>query len=578
MLSQHFSHSKKNQRTGVDLLRDPLLNRGLSFSAKERKDLKVAGLMPALVDCDSSSEGCYQERLCMKRLQTLPNNLDKFDYLMRIYDTDKVAFFRIISRNVQELMPLVYTPTIGLACENYDLVHCNGRGLFIPITEAGNITSILENWPIKDVRVIVVTDGERVLKLGDLGAYGMGIAVGKLVLCTALAGISPENCLPVVLDVGTNNQKLLDDPLYFGVRAERATGDAYDNFVAEFMQSCTKVFGKDVLIQFEDFSNQTALRFQKKYAPQYCCFNDDIQGAASAILSGLLTASRKSGRKLQEETFVCFGAGKLMLGFARLLLEALKSLCSLNEREARSRIFMVDSRGLIVKNRAKGGISTEKAVFARPVGTPEMTDLKEIIKYCKCTSLIGASAVPNSFSSEAMSQLAEHCREPLIFALSTPTERAECTAEAAYKATKGQCLFASGNPSAPVTLEPNETPDNSKTCRKPGQANSSYILPGLVLSISALRIQPITDGDFIAAAEALSELVTDEELKDGCLYPSWDRIRSVSYKLACKVGHSAFKQGRCRLKRSGGGLKEDEIDNVIKGLACYPNASPDAEI
>ncbi|VDL94217.1 unnamed protein product [Schistocephalus solidus] len=436
MHSQRISFGRKTPRTGVELLRDPLLNKGNSFTAKERKDLNLTGLLPALVDAASDTESSYQERLALERLRKLSNDLDKFDYLMRLYDTDKVHFFRLISRNVQEILPLVYKPTVGLACENYALVHGIGRGLFIPITETGNIISILENWPTRDVRIIFVTDGEAVLGSGDLGAYGMGIAVGKLALCTALAGIPPENCLPIVLDVGTNNHKLLDDPLYFGLREKRATDDAYNNFLAEFMQSCTKVFGKDVLIQFEDFGSENALRLQKQYNAHNCTFNYDIRGRASVILSGILTAGRKTGRKLREETFVCFGVDESMLVFVRLLVETLKSHCSLSEREARSRMFLVDNHGLIVKNRSKGEVSAEKAAYARPVGTPEMTDLKEIVKYSKCTSLIGAPGAPNSFSQEAMSQLAEQCTEPLILVLSTPTGKVECTAEAAYKATK----------------------------------------------------------------------------------------------------------------------------------------------
>ncbi|BHF81819.1 NADP-dependent malic enzyme [Sparganum proliferum] len=578
MFSQNFQPAGNSQRTGVDILRDPLVNKGVSFSRMQRQNLKLTGLMPALVDSATPSEISYQERLGMERLHHLSSDLDKYDYLLRLYDTDRTHFFRMMNKNVELLTPLVYTPTVGAACQNYSLVHSHGRGLFIPITESSNIKSILENWPVKDIRAIVVTDGERILGLGDLGAYGMGIPVGKLALCTALAGIPPEHCLPIVLDVGTNNKKLLDDPLYFGLRQKRVTGDAYDNFVAEFMRSCTAVYGKHVLIQFEDFGNHNAFRFLKKYSPLYSSFNDDIQGTASVILSGLLTACRKTGRKLKEENIVCFGAGESMLGFAHLFVETLKSRSALTEEEAKSRIFMVDSRGLIVENRSTGGITPEKAPFARPAGTPEMTDLGEIIKYANCTALIGASAVPNSFTPEVMSQLAKQCEEPLIFALSNPTHKAECTAQAAYKATNGKCLFASGSPFPPVNLEASEAPRHASTYRKPGQANNSYIFPGLVLAISALRIQPVTDEDFISAAETLSENVSDEDLCLGSLYPPLNKIRCVSYAIARQVGHVAFKQDRCWLKRSEGGLKKEEIDGIIKAMSSYPDPIPDSQL
>lgn len=578
MFSQNCQLTTNPPRTGVDILRDPLVNKGVSFSRMQRQNFKLTGLMPALVDTATPSEISYQERLAMERLHHLSSDLDKYDYLLRLYDTDRTHFFRMMNKNVEELTPLVYTPTVGAACQNYALVHAHGRGLFIPITESSNIKSILENWPVRDIRAIVVTDGERILGLGDLGAYGMGIPVGKLALCTALAGIPPEYCLPIVLDVGTNNKQLLDDPLYFGLRQKRVTGDAYDNFVAEFMRSCAAVYGKHVLIQFEDFGNHNAFRFMKKYAALYSTFNDDIQGTASVILSGFLTACRKTGRKLKEENIVCFGAGESMLGFAHLLVETLKSRSSLTEEEAKRRIFMVDSRGLIVENRSTGGISLEKAPFARPTGTPEMTDLAEIIKYANCTALVGASAVPNSFTPEVMKQLAKQCEMPLIFALSNPTHKAECTAQAAYKATNGQCLFASGSPFQPVNLEPGEAPRHSSTYHKPGQANNAYIFPGLLLAISSLRIQPVTDEDFISAAETLSENVSDEELCLGCLYPPLNKIRCVSYAIARQVGHVAFREGRCWLKRSEGGLKKEEIDDIIKSMSSYPDPIPASQL
>ncbi|KAH9277607.1 NADP-dependent malic enzyme [Echinococcus granulosus] len=557
---------------GVELLRDPFKNRGLDFTEMQRREHKLTGLLPALVDSGSA----FQERLNMARLQRIAADFDKYEYLMHLYDSNRGLFFRLMNRYTAELMPLVYTPTVGAACQEYSLVHQNGRGLFIPITESGNIRDLLRNWPYVDkVKVIVVTDGERILGLGDLGSFGMGIPVGKLALCTGLAGVPSDSLLPIVIDVGTNNDKLLSSPLYFGLRQRRVTGEAYDSFVDEFLQACVDVFGKDVLIQFEDFGNHNAFRFLKKYREKYCTFNDDIQGTASVILSGMLTACRATGRRLKEENIVCFGAGESMIGFANLLVECLKSRSGLSEEEAKSHLWMVDSRGLIVEGRSSGGITAEKAPFARPAGSvPEIKDLKEIIVKAKATTLIGASVVPGAFNDQVLTAMAKQCSQPLIFALSNPTHKSECTALAAYRATKGSCIFASGSPFAPLTLDASEVPPNMSLSRKPGQANNAYIFPGLVLGISSANIHPVTEEDFIVAAEALSENVDEADLCQGSLYPPWDKIRGVSLAIARQVAHRAFAQNRVWLKRCDGqegGLREEDIDAAILKMASYPD-------
>uniref|UniRef100_A0A5K3FX05 Malic enzyme n=1 Tax=Mesocestoides corti TaxID=53468 RepID=A0A5K3FX05_MESCO len=410
----------------VELLRDPYVNKGFGFTENQRNELKLKGLIPALIDSAST----FEEKLNLERLRRIAKDFDKYDFLLRLYDTNRVLFFRLLNKYTTELMPLVYTPTVGAVCKEYSLVHQNGRGLFIPISEDANIRELLRNWPqARNVKAICVTDGERILGLGDLGSFGMGIPVGKLALCTGLAGIPTENCLPIVLDVGTNNQDLLSNPLYFGMRQKRVTGDVYDNFIDEFMRSCVDVFGKDVLIQFEDFGNHNAFRFLKKYRDNYCNFNDDIQGTASVILSGLLTACRATGRRLRDENIVCFGAGESMIGFGNLLVECLMSRSGLTEAEAKSHLWMVDSRGLIVEGRSTGGITKEKAPFARPAGScPEMRDLKEVILAAKATTLIGASAVPGAFNENILVAMAKQSPRPLIFALSNPTDKSECTA------------------------------------------------------------------------------------------------------------------------------------------------------
>ncbi|KAL5970722.1 NADP-dependent malic enzyme, partial [Taenia solium] len=561
---------------GVELLRDPFKNRGLDFTETQRREHKLNGLLPALVDSGSA----FQERLNMSRLQRIAADFDKYEYLMHIYDSNRDLFFRLMNRYTAELMPLVYTPTVGAACQEYSLVHQHGRGLFIPITEGGNIRELLRNWPYADkIKAIVVTDGERILGLGDLGCFGMGIPVGKLALCSGLAGIPSYSLLPVVIDVGTNNEKLLSSPLYFGLRQKRVTGDAYDGFVDEFLKACVDVFGKDVLIQFEDFGNHNAFRFLKKYREKYCTFNDDIQGTASVILSGMLTACRATGRRLKEENIVCFGAGESMIGFANLLVECLKSRSGLSEEEAKSHLWLVDSRGLIVEGRSSGGISEEKAPFARPAGSvPEIKDLKDVIVRAKATTLIGASAVPGAFNDQILAATAKQCPRPLIFALSNPTHKSECTALAAYRATKachhGSCIFASGSPFDPLTLDVADVPPNTSLTRKPGQANNAYIFPGLVLGISSTNIHPVTEEDFIVAAETLSENVDEADLCQGNLYPPWDKIRCVSLAIARQVAHRAFSQNRVWLNRclgQEGRLQEEDIDAAILKMASYPD-------
>lgn len=542
---------------GVELLKEPFMNKGLNFTEAQRHEERVTGLIPALVD----NNFAYQESLSMERLKRIDSDFGKYEYLMHIFDRDRELFFRLMNRHTTELMPLVYTPTVGAACQEYSLVYQPGRGLFIPITEHANIREILQNWPYADrIRAIVVTDGERILGLGDLGCFGMGIPVGKLALCTGLAGIPNDALLPVVLDVGTNNEKLLNSPLYFGLKQKRTTGEDYDGFVDEFLRACVDVFGKDVLIQFEDFGNHNAFGLLKKYRERYCTFNDDIQGTASVILSGLLTASHITKRQLKDENIVCYGAGESMIGFVNLLVECFKTRFGLNEAEAKSRIWMVDSRGLIVEGRSSGGISAEKAAFARPKGSVnEIKELKDVISTSKATVLIGASAVSGAFTEDILQLMAKQSDHPLIFALSNPTHKAECTAQAAYSATQGKCIFASGSPFDPVNGH------------RPGQANNSYIFPGLCLGIVGAKIQPVAEEDFIVAAETLSKNVEQSDLDDGCIYPSLTKIRKVSYQIACEVARKAYTQGRVRLTdEKGNKIREEDLGAAILKMASYP--------
>ncbi|VDP76467.1 unnamed protein product [Echinostoma caproni] len=402
--------------------------------------MKLTGLIPPLggkgADLKESAAMEYVENVSMTRLRRFESDFDRYDWLMNLADHNKELFYRLMNKHADYIMPLVYTPTVGLACQNLSLVYKSGRGLFITIHDKGNIKSILQNWPEKDIRAIVVTDGERILGLGDQGAFGMGIPVGKLSLYTGLAGIPPQHCLPITLDVGTNSETLLNSPLYFGLKQKRVTGQEYDDLIDEFMEACVSVYGQSVLIQFEDFANHNAFRLLHKYDKKYSTFNDDIQGTASVVLAGLLASLQLTGRKLSEERILCYGSGEAAIGFSHLVTRALTRRYGLSEEQAKEHLFLVDSKGLVVKDRKTGGLTSHKLEFARPAGTPELTSLEEIIKYTKCTALLGAAAVPRTFTPKILGLMAELNEKPLIMALSNPTAMAECTAEEAYKYTK----------------------------------------------------------------------------------------------------------------------------------------------
>ena len=508
---------------GVELLRDPLLNKGTAFSERERDALGLRGLLPPHVHTQDE-----QVERVLEYLRRQRDDLDKYVVLAALHDRNESLFFRVVCDHIDEMQPLIYTPTVGLACQRFGHIYQRPRGLFIGANDRGRVAQVLKNWPQR-AGIIVVSDGERILGLGDLGANGMGIPIGKLSLYTACAGVQPAQCLPVILDVGTNNTELLGDPFYVGLRQRRLRGPAYDELVEEFITAAREAF-PGVLIQFEDFANHNAFRLLNKYRDRICTFNDDIQGTAAVALAGILSALRVTGGSLTDQKLLFMGAGEAAIGIANLVISAMVAQ-GLSESAARARCGMVDSRGLVVKSRAD--LSEEKRHYAQdhaPVG-----DFPAAVKALRPTAIIGVAAVGGTFTGEVLGEMARINERPIIFALSNPTSKSECTAEEAYRHTGGRALFACGSPFDPVTV-------NARTF-VPRQGNNSYIFPGVGLGAIASRTQRITDEMFMAAAHTLAHDVTESDLEQGSLYPALPRIREVSAHIGTAVARVAYRNG-----------------------------------
>ena len=509
--------------TGFALLHDPLLNRGTAFTEKERDALGLRGLLPAHVLSQDE-----QVTRVLTNLRKLSDPLEKFVALNALHDRNESLFFRVLCDNIDEMQPLVYTPTVGLACQNFGHVFQRPRGIFIGAHDRGRIAQVLRNWPYS-ARIIVVTDGERILGLGDLGANGMGIPVGKLSLYTACAGVHPTVCLPVTIDVGTNNETLLKDPYYVGLRQRRITGTDYDELIEEFITAAHDVF-PGVVIQFEDFANHNAFRLLQKYRDRICTFNDDIQGTAAVALAGIFSALRVTGGKLTDQRLLFLGAGEAATGIADLVVSAMVAQ-GLGAAAARERCWLVDSHGLVVKSRSD--LAEHKLPYAHTHAP--IADFLSAIKALKPTGIIGVAAVGGSFTPEVLAEMARINQRPIVFALSNPTSKAECDAEQAYRGTGGRVLFACGSPFDPVQLD-------GKTF-VPRQCNNSYIFPGVGLGAISSRTRRITDAMFMAAAHTLAHLVTESDLAQGSLYPALTRIREVSLHIATAVADVAYKNG-----------------------------------
>lgn len=513
-----------NMIPGIGHLRDPRLNKGLAFTLQERISLGIHGLQPPRFKTQEE-----QLALCKASVMKYTEDLNRYLYLVELQERNERLFFRLLSENIEQMMPIVYTPTVGLACQKFGVIYRRPRGLFITIYDKGHIFEILNNWPEQSVRAIVVTDGERILGLGDLGACGMGIPVGKLALYTALAGIKPHQCLPITIDVGTNNEQLRDDPHYIGLNKPRSTGKEYDDLIDEFMVACVQKYGQNVLIQFEDFGNHNAFRFLEKYQDTYCTFNDDIQGTAAIAVAGILASKRITKKRMCDNKFVFLGAGEAGIGIADLCVKAMEA-DGITTEDARNNIWMMDIHGLLVKNRPEGELDGHKKHYAKDCKV--MKTLLEVVREVKPSVLIGVSAAPNTFTPEVLQEMAKNNERPLIFALSNPTNKAECTAQQAYEHTEGRCIFSSGSPFGEVHY--------GGKVYKPGQGNNAYIFPGIALGVIATGVHHITDELFLISAQTIADHVSDEDLALGSLYPPLNSIRDCSVDIAVRIAEFAY--------------------------------------
>uniref|UniRef100_G3NFX2 Malic enzyme n=1 Tax=Gasterosteus aculeatus aculeatus TaxID=481459 RepID=G3NFX2_GASAC len=510
--------STTTKKRGYDITRNPHLNKGMAFTLEERLQLGIHGLLPP---CFLSQD--VQVLRVMKSYETRADPLDKYILLMTLQDRNEKLFYRLLTSDIEEFMPIVYTPTVGLACQQYGHAFRRPRGLFITIHDRGHIATMLNSWPEADIKAVVVTDGERILGLGDLGTYGMGIPVGKLALYTACGGVQPQQCLPVLLDVGTDNQRKYLE----GVRRRLSRSDPVTPSLCRYGMSC--------LIQFEDFANSNAFRILNKYRNRYCTFNDDIQGTASVAVAGMLAALKITKNTLLDHTVVFQGAGEAALGIAHLLMMAMAKE-GISREEAAKRIWMVDSKGLIVKGR--GNLNHEKQEFAHD--HPHIKTLEEVVATVKPTAIIGVAAVAGAFTEKIIKDMASFNERPIIFALSNPTSKAECTAEQCYQLTEGRGIFASGSPFDKVTMADGRT-------FVPGQGNNAYVFPGVALGVIACGVRHISDDIFLTTAEAIAGMVTEENLAEGRLYPPLNSIREVSFKIAVKIVNYAYKNNMASL-------------------------------
>jgi malate dehydrogenase (oxaloacetate-decarboxylating)(NADP+) len=533
------------EKIGYSLLRDPRKNKGTAFTLEERKKYGLEGLLPEQVETLETQMLRINEQL---NLIDLP--IHKYSYLSNLIETNETLFFNLIMNDPARFLPLVYTPTVGEACEKMGHISRRVKGLFISINQKDHIKEILRNWPEKDVRFTVVTDGGRILGLGDLGVCGLGIPIGKLALYTGCAGVPPEYTLPIVLDTGTNNEAFLNDPLYPGIREKRITGQEYDDFIDAFVKAIHEVFPK-VCIQWEDFKGGDAIRILNKFKDKICTYNDDIQGTAAIATAGFISISRLMRKPFTEQKFLFLGAGAAAFGIADLLIQKFQK-DGLSREEALEHIWMFDVNGLLVKSR--NDLADYQKQFAHPGKFTSV--FADAILQVKPTAILGVSTVGGAFNQRVIENMSRINERPIIFPYSNPTSHSECSAEQAYVWSKGKAVFASGSPFAPVVFE-------GKTYT-PGQGNNVFIFPAMGLAIFATGAKRVTDEMFITAAEAVAEQVTTDDFENGLIYPRVHDILKVSINVAVKVAEQIFDSGLAQVE------KPDDILAFIRSKMYIP--------
>ncbi len=529
---------------GYDRLKRPELNKGTAFTLDERDRYRLRGLLPAHV---SSLE--TQESRAMENLRRKGSDIERYIFLQALQGRNERLFYHLLTDHIDELMPLIYTPTVGQACQEFAHIFRQPRGFYITPEDRGRVREIMNNWPEREVRLIVVTDGERILGLGDLGANGMGIPIGKLALYSACAGIRPHQCMPVMLDVGTNNEALRTDPLYLGIDRARLSGEGYHALVGEFVDAVQDAF-PDALIQFEDFQTPNAYAHLNRYRDQVLCFNDDIQGTAAVALAGVLAAGRITGTAFQELNILFLGAGSAATGIADLFRVAFRQ-AGLSDQEARHRLWLVDRSGLVVSGRSH--LEPHIRPYAHDCPAASFTDA---IARIRPQVLIGATGTPGSFPEGVIREMARINERPVIFALSNPTSRAECTAQQVHEWSGGRAVFASGSPFDAVICQGGVF--------RPGQCNNAYVFPGIGLGAIACRARIVSDEMFLVAARTLAGLVGADDLAAGTLYPPLHDIRNVSLAIAVAVAETAWRQGLAQEERPA------DIGGMIATLRYEP--------
>ncbi len=517
-------------KSGMELLQDASLNKSTAFTEAEKQTLDLVGLVPDVTESED-----LQLRRVMMQLGHKNTDLDRYIYLVNLLDHDETLFYRTIMSDPARFLPIIYDPTIGEACLKFGHIYRQNRGIYLSIERRGHVKEILKNWPQKDIRVICVTDGGRILGLGDLGANGMGIPIGKLQLYTAAAGVPPKYLLPMYLDAGTNNKQCLNDPLYLGLRKTRpATEDLY-SFVDEFVEAVQDVFPK-CCIHFEDWTGVDAVHLLQRYRDKYCVYNDDVQGTAGTTLAGMINATRIKGTKLKDEKYLFLGAGSAGIGLADLLCSALVTQ-GMSLKDAQTRVHMFDINGLLESTR------TDLVDFQMPYAHPHAptSDFVAAIESIKPTTIIGVSTIGGAFTKKVVESISRINERPVILALSNPTEHAECTAEQAYSWSKGKAIYAAGVQFPPVHL-------NGQVFL-PGQANNFYIFPAVGMAIFATQASRVSDEMFIEAATAVANQVPPKMLEQGLLYPPQSNILETEIQTAARVAKLVFNSGLARVDR-----------------------------